>query len=648
MTDLKVLDQYINGDEIHIRYTLKSDDISNGKTPFGKPYNDRKGYFDENGRNEETLSEIRVNEICGGYKILLTTQSNDLSEFGISLPINFMGKKNGGGWENQYLLNSPYTSLGNRYKYCYLSNPNGKNLMIFPKGKCDGWKSDYSSEFCPGHFFLELEFLANFDKAYNTKSNNKRLELYLFEVSSFEEALEKMCEALGVSALGFTLSAVKKGGMQTLRVYGDCDTVVVNKKKYFPKEKRVQVCADRYGLIRAVPYYKNKRGMDCVFYCYDDIVKVCKRALDSVNDAELDRTDKNLCEHHCWLSAMLRYMQRYGKRGCGRFFGRIERAFSEIMEQDERKAIPRRTVFNKPYKNEDSYFIFQSNRIQELLFGVTIFTDAYKLTGKKIFLEYAVGGLNSVLSKHFDNGMIYTEFLNGGKEDYTTVCCLIIPFVDMAVLLKDTDTELSEKFTRAVSLIAEYLYNRNGFYTEAFVSEATEEEMEDGSISCTALSLLYYCAKIKKEDKYLQKAKQILDLHEAWISNTPIAPCYHSTLRWWETFWGGDATGPSICFGHAWTIWRAEADYWYYYLTKDENYRIKAYNGFASNFSKIDGKGGMYSCYLLDYIPGGGFHENCIDKIVPVRIGKPEGRDSGLSRYALVRAFDTVIEENFF
>lgn len=32
----------------------------------------------------------------------------------------------------------------------------------------------------------------------------------------------------------------------------------------------------------------------------------------------------------------------------------------------------------------------------------------------------------------------------------------------------------------------------------------------------------------------------------------------------------GDADGPAICCGHAWTIWRAEADYLYYALTGDE------------------------------------------------------------------------------
>ena len=56
--------------------------------------------------------------------------------------------------------------------------------------------------------------------------------------------------------------------------------------------------------------------------------------------------------------------------------------------------------------------------------------------------------------------------------------------------------------------------------------------MEDGSISCTALSLLYYCAKIERKEEYIVKAKEILDIHESWVINTPIAPMYRSSLRW--------------------------------------------------------------------------------------------------------------------
>lgn len=131
--------------------------------------------------------------------------------------------------------------------------------------------------------------------------------------------------------------------------------------------------------------------------------------------------------------------------------------------------------------------------------------------------------------------------------------------------------------------------------------------MEEGSISCTALSLLYYCRNVRREKRYLEKAKEILDLHENWVIETPICQMKCSTLRWWETQWEGDADGPAICAGHAWTIWRAEADYLYYSLTGEEEYLRKAFNGFLTNLSKIDSAGKSYATYNPDFINGGGF-----------------------------------------
>ena len=146
----------------------------------------------------------------------------------------------------------------------------------------------------------------------------------------------------------------------------------------------------------------------------------------------------------------------------------------------------------------------------------------------------------------------------------------------------------------------------------------------------------------------VRRAKEILDMHEAWVTHTPIAPAFHSSLRWWETFWEGDANGPSICYGHAWTIWRAEADYWYYTLTGDARYREKAFNGFMSNLSKIDGNGSSYACYMLDYIPGGGFTDDSAQVDFSIRQGFPHQRDSGLSRYVWVRAFESVLNGGVF
>lgn len=641
------LSDYLNGDRIHVRYTFMQDDITKGRKPVGIPYLDRRADFDENGYNAETDSRIQVFSDGGGLRILLDTGREDLSEFGLSLPVNFMGKKSGGGWENQYLLNSVYTSRDNVFKYCYLSNPKGKNLILFPKGECDGWKVDYSSKFSLGHFFLNLVFFASFDRAFGTGSRNCRLELYMFEVSDFYSAAAIMARTLNSCIVTYKRSGGKVGSEIKCYIHGNCDEVRCEGKTYFPTgDPSIKIKIPHQGLCEVIPYIKGVKGMEALIYGYDDIHKLWEKSMDTVSEEELKATDENLCEHQCWEAAMLRYMQKYGRRES--YERLLEKALSVIMEKEEDRAVPRRTIYQKEHGGHAAWWIFESERIQELLFGVTILTDAWKLWGRDEYAEYALNSLDHVLKYHFDKGMIYTSFLNGIKEDYTTVCCLIIPFVDAALAFVEYAPEAAERYRKAAGQIAEYILERKDFHTETIISNETESEMEDGSISCSALTLLYYCAKIDRDERMIRRAKVILDMHEAWVTHTPIAPAFNSSLRWWETFWEGDANGPAICYGHAWTIWRAEADYWYYVLTGDEYYREKAFNGFVSNFSKIDENGSSYACYVLDYIPGGGFTDDSSQIDFHICQGFPKQRDSGLSRYVWVRAFESVLNSGLF
>ena len=164
-------------------------------------------------------------------------------------------------------------------------------------------------------------------------------------------------------------------------------------------------------------------------------------------------------------------------------------------------------------------------------------------------------------------------------------------------------------------------------------------------MSCSALTLLYYCHKTGRNEKYIARAKEILVLHESWVMRAHIAPMFNSTLRWWETKWEGDKDGNALCAGHAWTIWRAEADYLYYKLTGDEEHLLKASNGFMSNFSKIDKKGRSYTCYQPDYITGGGFTASGKDVDFRIVNGFPKQTDSGLSRYVWSRAMCGILKE---
>ncbi|MBO4323134.1 MAG: hypothetical protein J5836_00585 [Clostridia bacterium] len=623
-------------DEITISYTLRSDDITKGTKPQGTPYVSRKAYFDKKGYNAETKSRIICKRAKSGIKITLTTDSDDLSEFGLNLPFNFMGKKNGGGWRKQYLFNSPYSSSDNENVYCYFTNPDGNNLMLVFGGKADGWKMDYSF-FLGGHYFWNLKALANFDRAYKTGSENKELVLYLFEVGSFEEGLEKVSEVKGLPVAVYDKSGGAVGEKIKIKAIGKCDGYEINGEN-FPYSENFVYEINTTGITEIIPVYKGKKGLGCSVYGYESVGDLYASSMRAVSMEDIAKTDGNLCENQCWVSAMLRFMLIFGKNE--RYEDLVKAELDVICETDEGKAVARQTILDKPHGRFPAFNVYKSGRVQEQFFGITILLDAYKYFKDEKYLFYATNALDCIIQNYQKaDGRIetYTDWSNS-YDDYTTVCAPIIPVIDMALFFADKNVKKSSYYKDGARKIAEYLYRRGlSFPTEGGVTDRAETEMEDGSISCTALSLLYYCAKIERREEFIKKAKEILDMHESWEIKTPLAPMFRSSLRWWETKWEGDEDGNALCCGHAWTIWRAEADYWYYYLTGDEEYRLKAYNGFMSNFAKIDGKGKSYSCYQCDYITGGGFADRAEDVEFRIAKGFPRRTDSGLSRYVWIR-----------
>ena len=633
---------YFNGGNVSLSYTLKTDDITKGEKPKSTPYASRMGEFGENGYHRETDSRLTVSKEFGGVKYTLTTESGALSEFGLNFPFNFMGKKNGGGWQKQYLFNSPYSSLDNRHIYCYLTNPEDQNLMLVVESEADGWKMDYST-YVGGHFFVNLKILANFDKAYRTGSERKELTVYLFEVKNFEEGLEKVVAVKGLPLLTYDKNGGAVGEKITVKAIGECDFIEVDGKRY-PYDNGFTYTIEREGEIHLIPYLGGGKGLDASVYGYKTLDDLYKKSVYAVDMADIAVTDGNLCEHQCWVSAMLRYMKKYG--GDLKLEKFVLDELAVITETDEKKAVFRQTIFNKPHGRFPAFNVYNSGLVQEQFFGVTILLDAYDYFKDDKYLDYAVKALDTLMTHYQkEDGRIetYTEW-SDSFDDYTTVCCPMIPIVDMSNYLKNIDPQKSAYYQNCADKMAAYLFQRGlNFPTEGGVSDETETEMEDGSISCTALALLYYCANVERKEEYIQKAKEILDIHESWVIKTPIAPMYTSSLRWWETNWEGDADGPALCCGHAWTIWRAEADYWYYFLTGDFHYRLKAYNGFTSNFAKIDERGRSYSCYQPDYITGGGFHDDSSEIKFQLVHSYPKQTDSGLTRYVWIRAFDSIL-----
>lgn len=631
-------------DDLSVSYTLKTDDITVADKPQGTPYVSRKGAFDERGYNAETQTSLNITEENGGYFIEIKTKSENLSEFGLNIPLRFMGKKNCGGWKNQYLLNSPYNTADNKHIFCYFTRPQGKNLLVLALSRADGWKADYSL-FSGGQYFDNFKFLASFDRAYK-QSDNKRLKLFVKEIEDYKEAIKVVSEAKNLPVAYYEKSFVKLGEQLKISVEGDFDYLSVGRKRYPNLGGYAVVTGDKYGLRAIAPYKNGKKGLECVAYVYDDINEVMKRSMFSVSEEDNAKTDGNLCEWKCYISAILRYMSQNGRNK--QLVKKIMPGLKLITERDESKALPRQTIFYKPQNGFPAYNVYASGRVQEQFFGVGILLDAYKFFGGKKYLDYAVRSLDCVLLHHLKTDGRIGAFLEWSvkEEDYTTVCCLIIPVLDMAEYLKDVLPQKSEYYYLCAKKMAEHVYERGfTFPTETDTQNFAEPFVEEGSMSCSALTLLYYCHKTGRNEKYIARAKEILDLHESWVMRAHIAPMFHSTLRWWETKWEGDKDGNALCAGHAWTIWRAEADYLYYKLAGDEEHLLKARNGFMSNFSKIDKKGRSYTCYQPDYITGGGFTASGKDVDFRIVNGFPKQTDSGLSRYVWSRAICGILKE---
>ncbi len=648
-TDIPVL----MGEGISIAYTLMSDDIKTGKKISCTPYLDRKDVLEWKngvGYGKDTGTVIRTKALFDGIALEAEALADEISEYGINLPFNFMGKRNGGGWSNQYLFNSPYTSPDKSIIYTYLSSSSGRNIVVAVLSSADGWKMDYSP-YSFGHYFVNLKLLANYDKAYGTPNRRKHIKIVILPVSSFENCLEKLSQVYNAPFLEGEILGGKVGEALRLKAYGEPDAIIEKQNG----EERVYNYTDSYVISREgetelIPVKNGKRGAPITVYGYCDLVSLYKKSMDSADPGIVAKyTDRNLCEHQCWASAMLRFLRKYSNRLTKEekqdYEKRVTELLDEITEQDINKATPRVTIFNHPHDDFPAYNVFKSRRVQELAFGITILSDAYLYFGDEKYYEYAKGATECLISHYQrEDGRIEIDWGNN-REDYTTVCCPMIPISDMARILSTRDKEFSDLCYNSATKMAEYLYKRGTkFPTEGIISGEAEEEMEDGSISCTALALLYYCKNVRRDEKYIKKAKEILDLHEIWVIKTPVCQMRGSSLRWWETQWEGDADGPAICSGHAWSIWRAEADHLYYQLTGDKKYLTKASNGFMTNLSKIQRDGITYSIYNPDEINGGGF--NGISDSVRYRVAKrfSDREDCGISRYVWIRINDTFLK----
>jgi len=582
------------------RYTLPTEDITKGRKKSLEAYNDHRPAFETSDKGiyeKETQSSLQFFETRYGVEIHVKSSLDNFSEYGISIPINFLGKANGGGWQKQYLLNNVFRSTDGRILYAYFTNPSGCNICVVAKNNLAGWKEEYSTYYC-GHFLDRFNLYANFDKAYGPKERKNEISFLIMPVRDYSDLLDKLSKVLDVPFLDVDKVGGKIGDKIRLTAHGKIDAIKivnnyskVDKTVPFSNEMTIEYESDTY--IYPVCHNKGKEiiGGEAEIYGYSDILDTYKKTMTQINLFRVFHLknfeyDGNLCEQQCWMSAGLRFLLKYGDRmneyEKNRLIHKLRYLLDVITETDPDNAIPRVTILNTPQSKYPAYNIFGLDRIQEEAFGMTILLDAYKYFGDQLYYDYLINTMDSFLKTYQkENGAL--ERISG--QDYSTVCCLIIPIIDVARFIEDRDKERSDRYKECATKLAWHICKRGiDFPTEGGgqPEDPNQHEMEEGSMSSSALSLLYYCNTIKFIPEFVKTAREILDTHEAWVMQSSSCGSKCSTLRWWETCWEGDQNGPALCAGHAWTIWRAEADWLYYKFTGDEKYHVKALNPHCS------------------------------------------------------------------
>ena len=623
-----------------VGYTLASDDIrAQKKVDEGVLFYDRVCSYDSVRQSDgEVVCADSERDITTVYTLSedmlnIRSASNDLaiSQYALNFDLNFLNSESG-SYTAALLASSPYTSEDREHLYYILPRPDGRFMVILSRKRCDGWRLFYGSN----QKINRLQVISSFDRAFGS-SGDREISVSIFFADSLTQAFERISAELGRPLLEAVVSGSFEG-LARVELHGEADRICVRapsgKQQFCAVSSRhAEIRMEEYGLHTVIPYLGEQRGLECVVWNGIDARALFDKCTDTIRKPY--HNDENLCEGGMFLWSILTNMRLSGTM---RHDELARRELDIIMCRGDR-IVPRRTII--PYATEKyaAYHVCDSGRIQEQFVGASILLEAYRAYGEREYLDFAVNAMNELLDNFYEGGKLF----NGKGHDYTTVVTPMIPIVDLACELRKLDPDSSRRYAQVAVEIAEYLLRR-GF---DFPTEGASSKYEDGSISCTALSLVYLCANLHFDQRYLDFAAQVLKLHRAWTVYTPDARMLGSSFRWWETVWEGDGEGQAICAGHAWTVWKAEALYWYGILCSDREALRESWNGFVTNFAKATEDGQMFSCYEPDFIRGGGL-DWLKPSLLHLRDGVqvdsfaiahdyPKHPDRSLSRYAWVR-----------
>lgn len=554
---------------------------------------------------------------------------------GLDFPFNFLDSQ-GDGWENQCMPHVIYTDENHRFCYLIFYNPQAGYLSLVVEDSFAAWRIKYSKN---GHRMTGFQLLNEADDLIGGKGIiSNSLHGRLFVTASLTEAYDQLASILGMAIVSYPLSGGLVGNTIPLTIHGTAESIRIigpsNTKPFQANVTQLPLLEEGiYTIITEGSHHSHTTSLTCLkkwedyslpagkFYRkhFQDETGAFYRSIWSDTRSPKDGITY---EGIAFGDPTKMVSCKTGEFGGFAGWMMIKEALRFNENQEVAQLASQRYIENwalnwsHPHaprpgsiaafpqvfagREYGAYHVYHDfNYPQYEIFLIEQLCDYYQLTKDANILAFTEEIGKHFVKEHIDpaTGAVWCQNKPTSlKRDYSTVHT---PVTGLHKLAKITTGQTSNLLLTAAEKLADHICKRGlHFPTEG------EQATEDGSMACSALSLLYAYHYIKPKPAYLSMAENILDKHRVLEMNGTDSKMFLSSLRFWETMYETRDWGPSINAGHAWTIWTAEAKLLYAEITGNFTALKEAYGAFIATLNKFEDSGGIRCCYTPDLIPG--------------------------------------------
>ena len=606
--------------------------------PFAKIENTEKGF---KGISATGASRIQYEFEEDRIHIAVKTEKDCGPRTGVQMNLNFLDMPTVMDWKSQCMPKVIYTDDKYRYAYFIFAAADGRHLGMTINEEFAAWRIQYSYD---GHKMTGFQILLQADDVIC--ADGERLPAvdhtsfsFIF-AESLEVCMEKIAGQLGIEIAVPEVSGGPAGSRIPMKMLNrgsssSSPVLIMPDGNTAEMEKTDSLVLEQNGIYIIKTAGENGREHSSRVLCqegwkelYNKVNHFYKEyfqddcgAFYRVISKDRRKPDGVTYEGVKFGDPTAHYSCRTGEFGGFAAWAMMKNCIlfgkdSSLMESAERyilnwalnKSHEDKPFYGTVYKKESEYMgrkfspyhLYQEmNYMQHEIFLLEELADYVRLTGDEEVLEDAVALAKHILKDHFEDGMIVNENTPGHKIDYSTVHPAVCGFLELGKLLRERDDANAQQMYTAAEQIADHVCRRAfQFPTEG------EPCTEDGSMSCSVITLLRTYLEAVPKAEYLEMGEKILRAHRVLEMDGTDCRMKNSSIRFWETQYESRDWGPSLNAGHGWSIWTAEAKALYARIRHDLGMLKDSYEGFLTNICKVEACGGMSCCYTPDMLPG--------------------------------------------